>query len=173
MLQEALTMPISFTTRKPVLSTYGTCSTNYAHSAAPMIHPTNGEIISSYKCLINDPFTAKVWQTAFGKDVGDMAQGDLKTSQKGTNSVFVMTHKDIDVAMVAGHKWTYVQIVVGHPPQKEVPNQIRIAVGGNLITYKGSTSTLTANLKPSKLLRNSVLSTKGARFMCLEIKIST
>jgi hypothetical protein len=71
---------------------------NFAHFALPMVHPTTGETISSYKRLMNDPETAKVWQTAFGKDFGGMAQGDNKTGQKGTNSVFVMTHKEIDIA---------------------------------------------------------------------------
>jgi hypothetical protein len=51
-----------------------------------------------------------------------MVQGDLKTGQKGTNSVFVMTHKEIDIAMAARHKWTYTRIVVDHRPQKEDPN---------------------------------------------------
>ena len=70
-----------------------------------------------------------------------------------------MTHKEIEIAKEVGHKWTYARIVVGHRPQKEDPNQIRIAVGGNLITYKGSTLTHTADLTTSKLLWNSVLST--------------
>jgi hypothetical protein len=169
-MQEALTMPFSFTPHKLVPATYDKCSTNYAHFTAPMIHPTTGEIFSSYKRLMNDPATAKVWQTAFGKDFGGMEQGDPKTGQKGTNSVFEMTHKEIDIAMVAGHKWTYERIVVDHQPQKENPNQIRITVNGNLITYKGSTSTRTANLTLSKLLWNSVLSTEGAKYMCLDIK---
>jgi hypothetical protein len=169
-LQEALTMPISFTPHKLVPVTYNTCSTNYAHFAVPMIHPTTGKIISSYRRLMNDPATAKVWQTTFGKDFGGIMQGDLKTGQKGTNSVFSMMHKEIDIAMVAGHKWTYMQIVVDHQPQKEDPNQIRITVSGNLITYKGSTLTHTANLTTSKLLWNSVLSTEGATYMCLDIK---
>jgi hypothetical protein len=72
--------------------------------------------------------------------------------------------------MAAEHKWTYVQIVIDHQPPKEDPNQIRIAVGGNLITYIGSTLTRTADLTTSKLLWNSVLSTKGAKYMCLDIK---
>jgi hypothetical protein len=135
-----------------------------------MLHPTTGETISSYKRLMNDPETAEVWQTAFGKDFGGMAQGDNKTGQKGTNSVFVMTHKEIDIAKEAGHKWTYVRVIVNYRPQKDDPNQIRIAVGGNLITYRGNTSTRTANLTTSKLLWNSVLSTEGARYMCLDIK---
>jgi len=119
---------------------------------------------------MNDPETAEVWQTAFGKDFGGMAQGDNKTGQKWMNSVFVMTHKEIDIAKAAVHKWTYVQIVFDYQPQKEDPNRIRIAVGGNLITYQGNTSTRTANLTTSKLLWNSVLSTEGARYMCLDIK---
>ena len=119
---------------------------------------------------MHDPATAKVWQMAFGKDVGGMAQGDLKTGQKGTNSVFVMTHKEIEIAKEAGHKWTYARIVVDHRPQKEDPNQIRIVVGGNLITYKGSTLTRIADLTTSKLLWNSMLNTEGAQYMCLDIK---
>ena len=142
---------------------------NFAHFASPMVHPTTGETISSYKRLMNDPETAKVWQTAFGKDFGGM-QGDNKTGQKGTSSVFVMTHKEIDIAKAAGHKWTYARVVVDYQPQKEDPNRIRIAVGGNLITYKGNTSTRMANLTTSKLLWNSVLSTEGARYTCLDIK---
>jgi hypothetical protein len=100
-----------------------------------------GETISSYKRLMNDPETAEVWKTAFGKDFGRMTQGDDKTGLNGTNSVFVMTHTEIDIAKAAGHTWTYARIIVDHRPQKEDPNRIRITSGGNLITYKGNTST--------------------------------
>ena len=60
--------------------------------------------------------------------------------------------------------------MVDHQPQKEDPNRIRIAAGSNLITYKGITLTHTVNLMTSKLLWNSVLSTEGAKYMCLDIK---
>jgi hypothetical protein len=40
------------------------------------------------------PTMAETWQTAIGKDFDGMAQGDLKMGQKGTNSIFVMTHKE-------------------------------------------------------------------------------
>jgi hypothetical protein len=49
----------------------------------PMVHPTTGETISSYKRLIHDPATAETWQTAFGKNFESMAQGDNKTGQRG------------------------------------------------------------------------------------------
>ncbi len=167
-MHESLTSHLPFTPRKLVPPTYND-SANYAHFVASMIHPTTGEIISSYKRLMNDPATAEVWQTAFGKDFGGMAQGDRKTGQKGTNSVFVMTHKEIDSAKAAGHKWTYARVVVDHRPQKVDPNRIRITAGGSLITYKGSTSTRTTDLTISELLWNSVLSTKDANYMCIDI----
>jgi hypothetical protein len=151
-MREALTPPTAFTPQNLVLMESNNSVQNFAHFASPMVHPTTGETISSYKWLMNDPETAKVWQTAFGKDFGRMAQGDNKTGQKGTNSVFVMTHNELAIAKAAGHKWTYARIVVNYRPQKEDPNRIRIAVGGNLITYRGNTSTWTADLTTSKLL---------------------
>jgi hypothetical protein len=97
-MQEVLTPPASFTQWHFVQKSYKDTIPNYAHFALPMVHPTTGEIISSYKQLMNDPETAEIWQTAFGKDFGKMAQGDNKTGQKGTNSVFVMTHEEIGIA---------------------------------------------------------------------------
>ena len=69
-----------------------------------MVHPKTGEIITSSKQLMNDPDTTEIWQTAFGKDFDGMAQGDNKTRQAGTNSVFIMTHSEIDIAMKVGYK---------------------------------------------------------------------
>jgi hypothetical protein len=62
-----------------------------------MTPPTIGETISSYKRLMQNSATAKTWQTAFGKKFGGMAQGNNKTGQKGTNSIFVMTHEQIAI----------------------------------------------------------------------------
>jgi hypothetical protein len=74
---------------------------NYEHYANPMVHPVMGRTISSYKKLMHDPATAEVWQTAFGKDFGGMAQGCNKTKQKGTNAMFVMNHDEIRIALKA------------------------------------------------------------------------
>ena len=113
---------------------------------------------------MNDPKTTQIWQTAFGKDFGGMAQGDEKTGQTGTNSVFVMTHGEIDTAMKAGHTWTYARMVVDYRPQKEDPNWICIAIGGNLIMYKGDTSTHIADLTMSKL---TWISLRQNKKMCI------
>jgi hypothetical protein len=56
---------------------------NFEHYANPMVHPVTGRTIFSYKKMMHDPATTEVWQTAFGKDFGGMAQGCNKTGQKG------------------------------------------------------------------------------------------
>ena len=65
---------------------------------------------------------------------------------------------------------TYSNIVVDYHPQKEYPNRVRITAGGNLIIYPGELTTRTADITTSKILWNSVLSTKNAIYMCLDIK---
>ena len=40
---------------------------NLQHLCAPVIRPTTGEIITSYKRLVNDPKFRDVWETGFGK----------------------------------------------------------------------------------------------------------
>jgi hypothetical protein len=133
------------------------------HFCSPMVHPITGETISSYKKLMHDPATAEIWQTAFGKDFGGMTQGDDKTGQKGTNAMFVMSHKAIKRAYSNKKKFTYGNPVVDYRPQKDDPHRIRITAGGNLITYESSPSVRTADLDTAKLHWNSVISTPGAQ----------
>ncbi len=157
-----------FTPKKLMPASTPTCL-DHEQVVMPMVHPITGKTISSYKWLMKDPTTAEMWQMAFGKDVGDMAQGDQKTEQKGTNSIFVMTHDKIS-RIPKGQTVTYVRVVIDFCPQKEDPHCIQITAGGNLIKYPGELLTRTADLTTSKLMWNSVLSTKDAKYMCLDIK---
>jgi hypothetical protein len=142
----------------------------FEHYASPMVHPVTGKMISSYKKLMNDPATAEIWQTAFGKDFGGMAQGCNKTGQKGTNAMFVMTRNEIAHALAAGTKFTYANPVFDYRPHKEDPNKIRITAGGNLIQCDLELSVPTADINTAKLHWNSVVSTEKAKYMCLDIK---
>jgi hypothetical protein len=94
-----------------------------------MVHPVTGETIISYKKLKNNLVTAETWMTTFGKEFGGMAQGDNKTGQKGTNSIFVMSHIEI-VLIPSDLIVTYAGIIVEHRPQKEDPDRIRMVAGG-------------------------------------------
>ncbi len=144
--------------------------TMFEHFASPMVHPIMGETISSYKKLMNNPAMAEIWQTAFSKDFGGMAQGDNKMGQKGTNATFIMTHDKIKQAVAAGIFFTYMNPVVDYRAQKEDPYRIRIMAGGNLINYELNASVRTADLDMAKIHWNSVVSTPLARYMCLNIK---
>ena len=54
-------------------------------------------------------------------------------------------------------------------PEKKDPNRVRITAGGDRLDYHGETSTETASLETAKILLNSVLSTKNAKFMAIDI----
>jgi hypothetical protein len=53
--------------------------------------------------------------------------------------------------------------------QKEDPNHVQITVGGNLIDYLFELTAHTADMVSSKILWNSVISTKDARFAGTDI----
>jgi hypothetical protein len=53
---------------------------------------------------------------------------------------------------------------------KEERERTRLTVGGDQIEYPGDKSTRTEGLTTAKILINSVISTKGAQFMVIEIK---
>jgi hypothetical protein len=110
----------------------------------------------------HDPATAEVWQTAFGKDFGGMAQGCNKTGQKGTNAMFIMTHDKIAHALAAKKYFTYTNPVIDYHPQMDNPHRICITTSGNLINYDGEAFVQTADLDTAKLHWNSVVSTKIA-----------
>jgi hypothetical protein len=123
----------------------------FEHFSCPMVHPVTGETISSYKKLMHNPETAEIWQSAFGKDFGGMAQGDNKTGQKETNVMFIMSHDKIKHMLREGKKFTYSNPAIDYCPHKDDPHQIRIMAGGHLINYKSSPSVCTADLDTTKL----------------------
>jgi hypothetical protein len=144
---------------------------DYKQIAIPTVHATRGETISSYKQLMHDPATAETWQRAFRKDFGGTAQCDNKTGQKGTKSIFIMTNDKIE-KIPKNQMVTYAQVVVDFWPQKVDPHCICITAVENLINYPGKFLTCTTGLTTSKLMWNSVLSTEGAKYVCLDMKIS-
>jgi hypothetical protein len=64
-VKEALYLPAAFSQSHLTMPAVVDKTPNYAHYASPMVHPTTGDTITSYKRLMNNPETAKIWQTAF------------------------------------------------------------------------------------------------------------
>ena len=87
---------------------------------------------------------------------------------KGTNTIFFIPKEDLPAA-----RWkdvTYGHIVVNYRPEKSDPNRVRLTVFGNRINYPGDCGTPTADMLTEKLPINSIISTKGAKFMSIDIK---
>jgi len=139
------------------------------HFCAPVIHPTTGKTISKYHVLLKDPLLRDTWSRAFGKEFGNLAQGDPTTNTPGTNSIYVLTHDQIK-HIPKDRVVMYTRIVVDYRPQKTDPNRVRLTAGGNLIDYPGELTTRTADLTTTKILWNSTISTPGAKYLCIDIK---
>ena len=107
------------------------------------------------------------WGNAMRVELGRLAQGFEST--KGTNTCVFMTHDKID-NIPANQTVTYAHFFVIYRPQKADPNRVRITAGGNLINYPEELTTRTADLHTSKILWNSVLNTKNAKYMCIDMK---
>ena len=124
-----------------------------------------------YRQLIRDDYYRDTWLTSCADEMGNLFQGvknpDGTTRVEGTDTCFWVGKDKVP----AGRTVTYARIVCDHRPQKvDRPYRTRITAGGNLINdYPNDVSTDTAGLETIKLHWNSVISTRGARYMCMDI----
>jgi hypothetical protein len=68
-------------------------------------------------------------------------------------------------------KVTYDLFVVDIKDHKEEKERTKLTVGGDKVEYPGNKSNRTAGLTTAKILINSVISTLGAKFLIIDIKI--
>ena len=65
---------------------------------------------------------------------------------------------------------TYGSMVCDNRPLKREKTRCRLVVGGDKLTYDNETAAPTANLLEAKLILNSTISTKNAKFLTADIK---
>ena len=86
----------------------------------------------------------------------------------GTYTFFIIDFNDIPA-----HKKKQVchtKVVCEVKPEKDDPDRTRITIRGNIICFPGDFGTNTASLELVKILLNSMLSRKGARFSTIDLK---
>jgi hypothetical protein len=120
--------------------------------------------IAEYKDL-SQSSEGPLWQASNAEEIGLLTQGF--GSVKGANTMFFIPHTSIP----KNKKATYLHVVATFRPEKTNPRQIRWTVGGDRIFYAADVSTKTADLTNAKILFNSILSTPGAKFLGIDIKI--
>jgi hypothetical protein len=121
----------------------------------------------NYRQLMNSQKYKKTWSLSAANKFGGLANGIRGRIKNPTNTIeFISKHmipadlkKDI----------TYGQFVCSVRPEKAEPNQMQFTVGGNRINYPGKVATPTAEMLVAKMLISSVISTKGAQFMTMDI----
>jgi hypothetical protein len=141
--------------------------------ALSVLDPTTGEFLE-HRQLRRDPKFKPVWDKSYANELGRLCQeigtGASPTSKRveGTNTLFLINYNDIPT-----HKRKeicHTLVVCEVRPEKDDPDRTRITIGGSRICYPGDVGTNTASLEFVKILLNSVLSRKGARFSTINLK---
>ena len=130
--------------------------------ANAIVCPDTGKELE-YRHLIKSEKHKKVWSASFAKELQQLAQGNEKI--KGTNKIRFIKQS----AVPNDRTVTYGRICVNYRPQKADPYRTRLAVGGDRLDYPWDKSCPTAGLQTSKILFNSVISTKNAKFFGIDI----
>ena len=138
---------------------------NEVHRALAVMDKTTGKMLN-YRQLIRHPDYHAEWTRSSANEFGRLANG-VGGRIKGTNTIRFIPkakvpkdrHKDI----------TYGTFVCTVRPEKKEPNRTRFVVGGNKINYPGEVATPTADMLVAKILVNSTISTKHAKFMTMDI----
>jgi hypothetical protein len=96
-----------------------------------------------------------------------MALEGTSKSKNSANTIKLISQ--IEVPADRRNDVTYGQFVCLVRPEKAEPNQMRFTVGGGRINYPSKVATPTTEMLVAKMLLNSVISTKGAQFMTVDI----
>ena len=113
-------------------------------------------------------------ETSFSNEMGILCQG-VGTSPNGKgkrievkNTFFAIKFENILKDRL--NEICYTSVVCEVRPVGKDPNRTRIKICGKNVCYPGDVGTNTASLKLFKLMINSVLSRKGAKYVCFDIE---
>ncbi len=139
---------------------------NKVHQAMAVMDKDTGKLLN-YRQLMNSLKYKKSWSLSAANKFGRLANGIGGCIKNPTNTIkFISQHK---VPADRRKDVTYGQFVCSVRPEKAEPNQMQFTVRGDRINYPKEVATPTAEILVAKMLFNSVISTKGARFMPMKI----
>ena len=128
------------------------------HMACPVINPDTG-VSLEYRHFIQGP-NKDIWVKALANDFGRLSKSVKRRMPTGNSTIFFIHPSEIP----SHKKVAYGRLVVDIRPLKEEKYRVRITVGGDKLDFCGNASSVAASLVTVKLLLNSVVSTKGAKF---------
>ena len=140
--------------------------------ASPVLDEDMGEYLN-YRQLRQHLKLKHIWNQSFSNEMGRLCQGigvgdnGIGHRVEGTDTFRVIYYDNIPPDR--RKEITYTSVVCEVRPQKADPNRTRITIGGNRICYPGDVATKTASLELVKLMLNSMLSRRGAKFACFDV----
>jgi len=138
------------------------------YKALAVMDKATGKMLN-YRQLLRHPEYSADWQLSSANEFGRLANG-VGGRVKGTNTIRFI--KKSDIPRDRRRDVTYGQFVCTIRPEKSEPNRTRFVAGGNKTNYPGEVATPTADMLVAKILFNSVVSTKDAKFMIATMDIS-
>ena len=132
--------------------------------ACLVINPYAG-VYLEYRHLIqgSDKY---IWVKSLANNFGRLAQGVKYRIPTGNSTIFF-----IHPSKIPEHKKvTYGRLVVDIRPSKDEKYRVRITVGGDKLDFCGYASSVAASIATVKLLLNSMVYTKDAKFTTAYIK---
>ena len=139
----------------------------------PVLDVESGKLLE-HKQLRRHPCPKKAWDTFYANEIGRLCQGvgegtagPDKQRVAGTSTFCVINYNNIpkNMRLDIYHTW----VVCEYCANKDDPNQTRITLVGGHICVPYNVSTPTSSLELVKLMINSVLSRKNARFAALDV----
>eukprot|EP00804_Cyclotella_cryptica_P003940 CCRYP_020905-RB/>CCRYP_020905-RB protein AED:0.37 eAED:0.37 QI:0/-1/0/1/-1/0/1/0/231 len=145
------------------------CQQSSAFSLSPLASAVLDQdtgVSLKYKQLRNHPKLGNIWNKSYANKLGRLCQG-IGASPTGEDTFYVIDYKDIPIDR--RKEITYTKVVCKVRPEKDDPDRTCITIGGNRICYPGDVGTRTDPLELVKLMINSVLSRKNAKFCTFDI----
>jgi hypothetical protein len=139
---------------------------NKAHQALAVMDKAPGNMLNCRQ-LMQHPNYKWPWSLLSANEFGRLANGVDGRIKNPTNTIRFIQKEDVSKEQ---HKdVTYGQCVRTVRPEKKEQNRTRFTVGGDRINYPGEVATPTADMLVAKALFISVISTRGANFMTMDI----
>ncbi len=139
---------------------------NEVHQALAVMDKATGKMLN-YRQLLRHPDYTADWSTSSANEFGRLANGVGGRIPNPTNTIKFISKAD--VPKDRRKDITYGSFVCTVRPEKKEPNRTRFVAGGNLTNYPYEVATPTADMLVAKILLNSVISTRNAKFMTMDI----
>jgi hypothetical protein len=139
---------------------------NEVYQAIAIMDADTGKLLNHPQLMQSTKYQ-DAWSLSLAYKLGWLANGVGGRIKNPTNTIhFIHQHEVLKDQM---KDVTYSQFVCTVRPEKAEPNRTRFAVGGDRKNTPGKVATPTAEMLVAKMLFNSVISTRGARFMTMDI----